>query len=116
MEIGFSDNSGVVRKATSGVKDGTEPVPTNQGSQSDSLSASSRSGPSKAARVSKIQEKDEALNACFIGREANIAGYSNAIESNRHLGESELKGGEHAFEELNNDEQSYGEGKKNCRT
>ncbi|KAK8637501.1 hypothetical protein V6N13_064920 [Hibiscus sabdariffa] len=50
MEINFSDNSGNARKD------------------------SSRSGPSEKARWSKLQEEDEALNAWFVGKEANNAG------------------------------------------
>ncbi|KAK8558208.1 hypothetical protein V6N13_038681 [Hibiscus sabdariffa] len=98
-----TDNSSIVRKVSSEVKVGERPAPVKEGSQTDSTD-SSQSGPSEEARGSKLQEEDEALNVCFIGKEANNAGYSDAIESNKHLGERELNGSEHVMEEFNNNE------------
>ncbi|KAK8544514.1 hypothetical protein V6N13_026017 [Hibiscus sabdariffa] len=61
-----------------------------------------RSEPSKVARGSKLQEEDEAVNACFIGIKDNNVGCLEAIASNRHFGERELKGNGHVMEKLNN--------------
>ncbi|KAK8589605.1 hypothetical protein V6N12_023999 [Hibiscus sabdariffa] len=100
------------RKVTSKEKNEEAPIHAKEDSSSDSSSELSRSEPSEVDRGSKLQEEDEAVNACFIGREDKNDGCLEAIESNRHLGERELKGNGHVMENPNNYNQLSGEGNR----
>ncbi|KAK8609841.1 hypothetical protein V6N13_093254 [Hibiscus sabdariffa] len=91
-------------------KNGEAPAHAKEDSLSVSSSELSRSESSEVAKESKLQEVYEAVNTCFIGREEINDGCLEAIESNRHLGEHELKSNEHVMENLNNYIQSLGKG------